>query len=139
MKKHNISENPDFYRLVIFDWVVIILIVFFSVASLTGIAQSSMHLTTNSATALIYVQGKMFREVNLSQNGVFDLPTFKSNSGMTIEVKNGSIKVVRSDCPKHICSHFGAIHYPAQTIVCVPNKILIEIKSDSKFLDVVAY
>ena len=46
---------------------------------------------------------------------------------LNLAVKNGEIRILKSDCPKKVCEHTGWISSSAQTIVCVPNKILIEI------------
>ncbi len=46
---------------------------------------------------------------------------------MEIEVKEGRIRVLKSDCPQKICVQTGWISKPGQTIICVPNKVLIEI------------
>ncbi len=62
------------------------------------------------------------------------------NGEMLIEIKEGRIRVRESDCPRKICVNTGWIKTPGQVIVCVPNKVLVEIKSaGSPFLDAVVY
>ena len=59
---------------------------------------------------------------------------------MRIEVKGRGIRVTGSDCPKQICVNAGWIKTPGQTIICVPYRVLIEIKGkDTPLLDAVAY
>jgi hypothetical protein len=48
---------------------------------------------------------------------------------MELEIKNKSIRVVSSTCPKQICLDAGAIRRAGQQIICSPNHILIEIVS----------
>ena len=61
--------------------------------------------------------------------------------GMELEVKDGSVKVLRSDCPRAMCKHFGSINAPGQVIICAPKKILIEIsgKSEEPEYNVMSY
>lgn len=49
---------------------------------------------------------------------------------------NGRIKVVEENSPNHLCSKQGYISSSYQTITCLPNKIVIEIK-DQDDLDTV--
>ncbi|MCP4353717.1 MAG: NusG domain II-containing protein, partial [Desulfobacterales bacterium] len=57
-----------------------------------------------------------------------------------IETKQGGIRIKKSDCPRQICVNTGWIKTPGRIIVCVPNKILIEIKSEKPlFLDAVVH
>ena len=41
------------------------------------------------------------------------------------------VRVLNSNCPRQICRHAGTITQPSQTLVCVPNKVLVEIASGS--------
>jgi hypothetical protein len=57
---------------------------------------------------------------------------------VTISIHDGTVAVVRADCPKQICVHAGAIRRSGQQIVCAPNHILIELETSSgKGLDAI--
>ena len=51
----------------------------------------------------------------------------KARPEMTIEIRHGRIRVAESDCPKGVCKHAGWIHTPGRSIICVPNRVLIEL------------
>jgi hypothetical protein len=86
-------------------------------------------------TVYVYLEGKQAEKTGLNETKII-----KINS-VEIEVKDGRVRVAKSDCPHQICSHTGWISSPAQTIVCVPNKVLVEIKNDgnSQEFDAVSY
>lgn len=48
--------------------------------------------------------------------------------GAVIEVRNGKIGVIGSDCPDKICVHTGFISKKGEKIVCLPKKLIIEIE-----------
>lgn len=48
---------------------------------------------------------------------------------LKIEVKNGKIRVAEAVCPNRTCVHTGWISSPGRVIVCLPNKMIIEIPS----------
>jgi hypothetical protein len=49
---------------------------------------------------------------------------------MTFEVKSGKIRVSDSDCPNRVCMREGWIMNPGQSIVCLPNHVIVEIPVD---------
>ncbi|NQT25881.1 NusG domain II-containing protein [candidate division KSB1 bacterium] len=75
-------------------------------------------------TAILYENGKTVESISLKNDRIFRYKEIE------IEVETGSIRINESDCPHKICVHSGKISSPAQHIVCVPNKVMIEIVSD---------
>ncbi len=49
-----------------------------------------------------------------------------------ILIRDGTVRVVASDCPEKICQKKGAISLPGQWIACLPNKVFISIQSQNK-------
>jgi hypothetical protein len=47
--------------------------------------------------------------------------------GATVEIKDGAVRIASSECPRGTCRHVGWISEPGRSIVCVPNRILIEV------------
>lgn len=81
--------------------------------------------------ALIYIQNQQVAEISLANNDQFSYSfSFGANNQHTavVEVKDGSIRMLPLDeelCPKAICSHTGWIAYSYESIVCLPNQIMI--------------
>jgi hypothetical protein len=46
----------------------------------------------------------------------------------TVEIADGEVWVEKAPCPHQICKHMGKINRCGETIVCIPNRILIQIK-----------
>jgi hypothetical protein len=65
--------------------------------------------------------------------------TLRGKEGnVVISIGDGSVRVVRADCPRQICVHAGAIRRSGQQIVCAPNHILLELETSSgKDLDAI--
>ena len=61
-------------------------------------------------------------EGKLRENKTVDL---ESN---VIEIKNGKVWVRNADCNNQICVNHKAISKKGESIVCLPNKVLVEIK-----------
>lgn len=81
--------------------------------------------------AVIYVQNQRVAELSLSVGDQYNHNIqFGKNNEHTavIEVNNGQIRMLPMDealCPRAICSHTGWITYSYESIVCLPNQIMI--------------
>lgn len=44
------------------------------------------------------------------------------------EIKDNKCKMIKATCPKQICTNQKAIYKKGQSIICLPNKVVIEVK-----------
>jgi hypothetical protein len=51
---------------------------------------------------------------------------------MLLQVANRRIRVLRSTCPNQVCVGQGAASRPGEMLVCVPNRIIVLIRSASE-------
>jgi len=132
----NTSQGDGFYQTSKFDGALIGVIIFFSLFSILWVTGSRLWQSKQIGTALIYHEGKLLEKVDLQKDRIIPM----LNGKMELEVKEGKIRVLNSDCPQHICMNMGWIEYSGQTIACLPNKVLVEVQAkENPFMDVVAY
>jgi len=112
-------KRNGLYRLNAADIVIAAIVITVSIAPLLYSFNSQKSTAAN--TANIYQDNKLVKQIAMGQDTVYK---FKN---MEIEVNRGRIRIAKSDCARQVCVHTGWISSPAQTIVCVPNKVLIEI------------
>ena len=86
-------------------------------------------LFESGKTAEISIDGEIVKTVLLSKDDTFKLNSF------TIDVRDGAICVLDSPCHDKICVHTGYISKPSQTIVCLPERLIIKIKGEDKEAD----
>ena len=82
--------------------------------------------------AVVTVAGKTYGTYSLSQNQTV---TIKQNGHTNkFSIKNGYVQMTYSDCKNQICVNKGKINQTSQSIVCLPNKVVITIQGgDSKY------
>ena len=90
--------------------------------------------------ARITLDGQVVEEIDLSRverpyTLTVDGPGGFSN---TITVEKGRICVSEAGCPDQICVHQGYISDGTTPIVCLPNKLIIEITGGGSGLDAAA-
>ena len=130
------KENSDFYKINIFDVILIVFVLFSCISILLFTKMGLNWQLSEVSEAAVYHEGGFLRSLTLNKDQNIDLLDGK----IILEVREGRIRVKKSDCPRRICVHVGWIKVPGQIIACVPNKILIEIRSaDSPGIDAVAY
>ena len=130
------KENKLTYKVTVFDVALIALILFFSVGVILYTKLGVNAQLPKASGVSVYQEGKLFKHIKLDK----DQELILLNGRMSMEIKQGRIRVKESDCPRKICVNTGWIKTPGQVIACVPNKVLVEIKSaGSPFLDAVAY
>ena len=68
------------------------------------------------------------REITVKQDGHINKVT----------INNGTVSMSFSDCKGQDCVHQGSIAKSGETIICLPNKIVVEITGGAKHYDTVA-
>ena len=76
--------------------------------------------------AFVYYDNKEVLKIDLSINKSYSVNGF--NGEVIFEVKDNKLRVKKEDSPLHICSKQGWVN--KGSIVCLPNKIVINFDSD---------
>ncbi len=80
---------------------------------------------------IITVDGKVYDTLDLNKDITY---TVKGKNGAynTFVVKDQAVHMVEASCPDKLCVHQKTIRYNHQTIVCLPNKVVLQIISDTE-------
>ena len=82
----------------------------------------------SGGSALVYHDGELIKTINLSIDNKYVVNG--DNGDVVIVVSGGKIKVDEENSPLHLCSKQGYISNTYESIVCLPNKIVINISGD---------
>lgn len=86
--------------------------------------------------ARVYYQNEMVLEIDLSDKSYREYNVNGYNGNVLIISENGKVRVKEEISPLHLCSKQGWIDSSYETIVCLPNKIIIKIET-SQDLDAI--
>lgn len=92
-------------------------------------------LTRNAgASVVIRIDGKVEQTFPLNIDRTY---TIHSANGGTNElvIQNGTANVISASCPDSLCVHMPAISYSGESIVCLPNKTVVEISGNESAQD----
>ena len=112
----------------------IILIVSILLISFLGIiAIRVMDKEYSSKTAVIIIDGSEISRIPVDNTKEEKRVSFKfGNNVGYLDIKDGAIKMEEMDlkiCPEKVCSETGWISKSYETIVCLPNRIAVNIEN----------
>ncbi|WP_300382559.1 NusG domain II-containing protein [Clostridium sp.] len=86
----------------------------------------------NNTYAEVTVSGKMYKTIALSEHVGEDILEVKTDDGINIiKIKDNKIGIIEADCPDNVCMNPEYIENAGQSLVCLPHKLMIEIKGIS--------
>ena len=101
------------------------IILFFMIVVVAVLGIVLMSGSGSGASAVIRVDGEVYREVDLGVDQVIEI------GAVRIEVKDGAIAFIESDCPTHTCVKAGWLRTPGASAACLPNRISITVMGES--------
>lgn len=88
----------------------------------------------DSAEVLVTVDGKAYGTYDLASDQTVDI-----NGTNTLVIQDGQADMKDADCPDKLCVHQKAISRDGESIICLPNKIVVTIEGGKESeLDAVA-
>ena len=79
--------------------------------------------------AIVYHNNDVILKIDLTNKEKRMYTVNGDNGDVVIETVDGKVKVVEEVSPKHICSIQGYIENSMESIICLPNRIVIKINA----------
>ena len=77
-------------------------------------------------TAIVSIDGHLYGEYSLSTAQTIEIDGGKN----ILIIENGSISMKHADCPDKLCLSQGKISLAGQSIICLPNRVAVEISGE---------
>ncbi len=115
-----------------FDGVIVILLLLGSFIPLIIFSQTTKDIDGNSTIyAVVMIDGETVKEIELSENTPNETFTFypADEQYNIIEVDGTKIRNKEDNSPDQIAVKTGWISKPGETAICLPHKLIIEVKA----------
>ncbi len=107
------------------------LLLFIAVVLIAGLIFAlTTAMKSAGSTVLITLNGPTYAEVPLSENAEIDVDGL-----LTVVIDGGEVYVCESTCPDGLCEGMGKISKSGESIVCLPNGVVVKITSDEPEYD----
>ncbi|KSV57845.1 NusG domain II-containing protein [Acetivibrio ethanolgignens] len=82
----------------------------------------------NGNWVVITVDGIEYKTLSLMEDT--SLAIEGANGGKNhLIIENGTVRMDEASCPDQVCVHQRPISYNGESIICLPNKVVIKVKS----------
>lgn len=93
---------------------------------------------TGGDTVIVERSGEMYGKYSLFEDREIDVPCVASvGTNLHISIKGGTVEVTKSGCANQICVKHDAISQSGESIVCLPNRIVVRIEGNGGGYDAV--
>lgn len=105
------------------DLILIFSIIVISLLSVTIILITSKH--GNYVT--IEQNGTITAVLQINKNQKYNIYNEDNEIENTILIENGQVSMIYADCPDKICEKHRAIKNNNESIICLPNKVIVTV------------
>lgn len=81
--------------------------------------------TTGEEQVVVRVDGESEKVYSLNEDQKIEI----SDGSNVIRIMNGSVSMVYATCPDQICVHHRSISKNRESIICLPNKVIVQIEN----------
>lgn len=106
----------------------IILVLVMLAVAMTALLIINYGVKKKGTYAVVKVDGQELYKLELDKDTTVDVAGYQGGLNR-IEVKAGKVSMTEADCPDELCVKTGKISRTGETIVCLPHRVVIEIKS----------
>ena len=87
----------------------------------------------NNTYAEITISGKLYKTIPLAHHKGEETIELKTKNGVNIiKIKDNKIGIIDADCPDKVCMNPEYIEKAGESLVCLPHKVMIEIKGSTE-------
>ena len=109
------------------DIILVAVILLIGIAT-WGIISFLQGINTNNAVAVVFVDGEEYGRFPLATDCV-EMITLADGSYNVLEIKDGKADITEGSCPDKICVRHNSINKKKESIVCLPNKVVVQIEN----------
>ena len=80
----------------------------------------------------IMVDGEVFGTYSQTDEQEIKIPNASGITTNILSIKDGKAKMIDADCPDKLCEYQNAISQSGETIVCLPNKVIVIVAGDDE-------
>ncbi|MBR3646479.1 MAG: NusG domain II-containing protein [Lachnospiraceae bacterium] len=86
-----------------------------------------MNMSKDGKYVQIRVDGKVIATYSLDRNGTY--PIVGSGKNVLV-IEKGEAHIEEADCPDKLCIKQGKVRKVGQSLICLPNKVVVEVISE---------
>ena len=102
------------------DMILIVAVLAISLISLAAIKMTQK----DGKEVIVTVDGKEVYKTSIKKDQIYQIP--EKNGTNVMQIKDGKVTMIEATCPDHYCMKQKAVDEHGGSIICLPNKVVIE-------------
>ena len=102
------------------DIILIAAVLAISLISLAAIKMTQK----DGKEVIVTVDGKEVYKTSIKKDQIYQIP--EENGTNVMQIKDGKVTMIEATCPDHYCMKQKAVDEHGGSIICLPNKVVIE-------------
>ena len=111
------------------DIILIAAVLAISLISLAAIKMTQK----DGKEVIVTVDGKEVYKTSIKKDQIYQIP--EENGTNVMQIKDGKVTMIEATCPDHYCIKQKAVDEHGGSIICLPNKVVIEGENTAEDLD----
>ena len=111
------------------DMILIAAVLAISLISLAAIKMTQK----DGKEVIVTVDGKEVYKTFIKKDQIYQIP--EKNGTNVMQIKDGKVTMIEATCPDHYCMKQKAVDEHGGSIICLPNKVVIEGENTAEDLD----
>jgi len=108
---------------------ILIVVIFVVLLMVAAVFYNNMDF---GSTVTVTVDGEIFGEYSLNSNQEIEITNSDGEVTNILLISDGTAKMTEATCPDLICVNTEAISKKGETIVCLPNKVVVTVESNEE-------
>ena len=102
------------------DMILIVAVLAISLISFAAIKMTQK----DGKEVIVTVDGKEVYKTSIKKDQIYQIP--EKNGMNVMQIKDGKVTMIEATCPDHYCMKQKAVDEHGGSIICLPNKVVIE-------------
>ena len=102
------------------DIILIVAVLAISLISFAAIKMTQK----DGKEVIVTVDGKEVYKTSIKKDQIYQIP--EENGTNVMQIKDGKVTMIEATCPDHYCMKQKAVDEHGGSIICLPNKVVIE-------------
>lgn len=78
----------------------------------------------------ITIDGTVYGTYSLSREQEIQIPDASGTTTNVLSIKDGKAKMIEANCPDKLCEYQNAISKSGESIICLPNKVVVTVTGE---------
>ena len=109
------------------DWILAAGVIVAAVLIFCVQLVTNLSFDEEQAVVFVTVKGGDFGSYRLSEDQTVDI-----DGKNTLVIRDGTARMEEADCPDQICVHHREISRNGESIICLPNQVVVSVKSSEE-------